>query len=47
VLLSEKDGNFYTGYTSELKQKLEQHNSGKVTSTKLRMPLKLVILKAV
>jgi len=42
VLLSEKDENFYTEYTSDLKQRLEQHNSGKVTSTKLRMPLTLI-----
>jgi putative endonuclease len=42
VLLSEKDGMLYTGYTSNLKQRLEMHNCGKVTSTKYRYPLKLI-----
>lgn len=42
VLLSEKDNLFYTGYTSDLKNRLELHNSGKVFSTKNRTPLKLI-----
>lgn len=42
VLLSEKDNLFYTGYTSDLKNRLEQHNSGKVFSTKNRTPLRLI-----
>ena len=42
VLLSEKDGNFYTGYTNDIKRRLDEHNSGKVYSTKLRLPVKLV-----
>ncbi len=42
ILQSEKDGMFYTGYTSDLEERLCQHNSGKVNSTKNRMPLKLV-----
>ena len=42
VLLSEKDDLFYTGYTSDLKNRLEQHNSGKVFSTKNRTPLRLI-----
>lgn len=42
VLLSEKDNLFYTGYTSDLKNRLEQHNAGKVFSTKNRTPLKLI-----
>jgi putative endonuclease len=33
---------FYTGYTSDLEERLRQHNSGKVNCTKNRMPLKLV-----
>jgi len=32
----------YTGYTSDLKQRLNMHNNGKVPSTKLRRPLKLI-----
>lgn len=42
VLESEMDGNFYTGYTSNLKNRLEEHNKGNVFSTKNRRPLKLV-----
>ena len=42
VLLSEIDGQFYTGYTSDLKNRLTEHNEGKVTSTKRRRPLKLI-----
>ena len=42
VLLSEKDGNFYTGYTSNLADREEHHNSGRVFSTKNRTPLKLI-----
>ena len=42
VLLSQKDGLFYTGYTSNLTNRLEEHNSGRVPSTKERRPLKLI-----
>ncbi|MBI2593340.1 GIY-YIG nuclease family protein [Candidatus Daviesbacteria bacterium] len=42
VLRSVKDGKLYSGYTSDLKQRLEYHNSGKVEATKRRVPLKLV-----
>ncbi|NQU55100.1 MAG: GIY-YIG nuclease family protein [Bacteroidetes bacterium] len=42
ILKSEKDGQFYTGYTKDLKNRLNQHNNGKVKSTKNRIPLKLV-----
>jgi len=42
VLVSEKDGLFYTGYTADLKERLILHNTGKVTSTRNRVPLKLV-----
>jgi putative endonuclease len=42
VLLSEKDNQFYTGYTSDLKNRINYHNEGKVTSTKNRRPLKLI-----
>ena len=33
VLLSKYDGEFYTGYTSDLKARLDKHNQGKVPST--------------
>jgi putative endonuclease len=42
VLLSLKDGNFYTGYTSNLKLRIEKHNLGKVVATRTRRPLKLI-----
>lgn len=42
VLLSEKDHRFYTGYTSNLKERIIDHEAGKVLSTKNRRPLKLI-----
>jgi len=42
ILKSEKDGKFYTGYTNNLKERVNQHNEGKVQSTKNRIPFKLV-----
>lgn len=42
VLLSKKDGEFYTGSTKNLNARIEQHNSGKNYSTKSRLPLGLV-----
>lgn len=42
VLLSEKDNLFYTGYTSNLNNRISLHNSGKVESTKYRQPLRLI-----
>jgi len=37
-----KDNKFYTGYTKNLKLRLEQHQAGKVDSTKHRGNLKLI-----
>jgi len=42
VLLSQKDGLFYTGYTANLLNRLEEHNAGRVVSTKNRTPLTLI-----
>ncbi len=42
ILLSEKDNLFYTGYTSNLNERIILHNEGKVESTKHRRPLKLI-----
>lgn len=42
VLKSLKDGKLYSGYTSDLKQRLEYHNSGKVESTKWRKPFEMI-----
>lgn len=35
VLLSEKDGKLYTGYSNDLKGRFEEHCRGKVSSTKI------------
>ena len=42
VLQSMKDLNLYVGYTNNLIKRIEDHNKGKVPSTKNRMPLKLI-----
>ena len=42
VLVSEKDGNKYVGYTSDLKRRLVSHNKGEVPSTRKRLPMKLI-----
>ena len=46
VLQSEKDGNFYVGYTSDLQRRLTLHNKGQVAATKQRRPFKLVYYEA-
>lgn len=42
ILLSDKDGKKYTGYTKDLFLRLKAHNEGKVSSTKHRRPLQLI-----
>lgn len=42
VLQSLKDRNFHVGYTNNLVKRIEEHNKGKVPSTKNRVPLKLI-----
>jgi len=42
LLLSLKDGRFYTGWTNDLKRRLHEHVSGNVKSTRNRRPLKLL-----
>jgi len=41
ILKSLKDGKFYYGSTSNLENRLVQHNYGKVKSTKHRRPFKI------
>ena len=36
----------YTGFTSNLKRRMKDHESGKVKSTKLRRPLQLIHYEA-
>ncbi|MES1214613.1 MAG: GIY-YIG nuclease family protein [Bacteroidota bacterium] len=38
ILKSAKDDGYYFGHTSNLKERLERHNGGKVKSTKARRP---------
>jgi len=46
ILQSAVDGNFYTGYTKDLKLRFEQHRNGQVESTRDRRPLKLIYYEA-
>ncbi|RJQ24955.1 GIY-YIG nuclease family protein [Candidatus Parcubacteria bacterium] len=46
VLRSAKDQNFYVGKTSDLKKRFDEHCSGRVQSTKNRLPLELVYYEA-
>jgi len=46
VLLSLEDNKFYVGFTSDLERRLKEHNSGKNTSTKSRLPLELIYYEA-
>jgi putative endonuclease len=46
ILKSERDHNFYTGHTKNLKKRLEEHNKGINESTKLRRPLRLIYYEA-
>ena len=42
VLLSLKDNNFYTGFTTDLRRRLKEHSWGESKATKKRRPLKLI-----
>ncbi len=42
IIRSEVDGSFYSGYTSDPRQRMIDHNSGKNKSTKSKKPWKLV-----
>ena len=46
VLKSTKDNKLYIGYTENLKVRFNQHNEGRVESTKNRRPLQLVYYEA-
>jgi putative endonuclease len=38
ILKSEKSGKYYIGCTNSIEKRIEQHNSGKVSSTKSDRP---------
>jgi len=42
VIKSLSDEYIYSGFTSDLKNRLEMHNSGKVTATKGHIPFELI-----
>lgn len=42
VLRSLKDNKLYTGFSSDVHKRLEEHNLGKVLSTKYRRPFNLI-----
>ena len=46
VLKSKKDRNAYIGFTSDLRKRLVEHNTGLVPSTKSRTPFELVYYEA-
>ncbi|OGF99993.1 hypothetical protein A2Y99_01585 [Candidatus Gottesmanbacteria bacterium RBG_13_37_7] len=46
ILQSLKDKSLYIGYTSNLKKRLEEHNSGKNIATKPHIPYKLIFYEA-
>lgn len=46
ILLSEKDNKFYIGSSTNVEQRVIEHNQGKNTSTANRRPLKLIFYEA-
>lgn len=46
LLKSKRDGQFYTGSTNDVYRRLEEHNSGKVLSTKSRVPFEIIYYEA-
>lgn len=46
ILQSQKDNKWYTGYTNDLRKRFNQHNLGRVFSTKGRGPLVLIYYEA-
>jgi len=46
VLQSKKSGNFYTGYTNDLRKRFKEHSKGKSLYTKGRGPFEIVYYEA-
>ena len=46
TLKSEKDDSLYIGYAHNLKERIEKHNRGLVTSTKNKTPWKCIYFEA-
>ena len=43
ILRSKSSGRYYIGHTSNLKQRIKDHNRGKVRSTKAYLPWELIL----
>ena len=46
VMRSKRDKKFYTGFTGDLQNRLREHNTGRVPSTKERGPFELIYYEA-
>lgn len=46
ILISLVDGNFYVGYSGDLRARYKKHILGRVKSTKYRRPLKMLCYEA-
>jgi len=46
VLQSDLDRHLYVGCTQDLRQRMQMHNDGKISSTKKRAPLRLIYYEA-
>jgi putative endonuclease len=46
VLRSLKDGKLYTGYSTDLRRRIDEHNKGYVKATKNRHPFELIYYEA-
>lgn len=46
ILQSKKNNSLYIGYTSDLRKRLKDHNSGTNLATKLHIPYKLIFYEA-
>lgn len=46
VLLSQKDNQFYIGFTNNVQRRLIEHNAGRNVSTAKRRPLQLIYYEA-
>ena len=42
VLISRKDNKFYIGFTQNIKNRIEDHKNGKISSTRFRRPFQLI-----
>ena len=42
IIQSQKDGSYYVGSTQDLDERIERHNQGRSTYTKLKRPWKLL-----